>query len=466
MDRPNVLLIVLDTARADALEPYGAAPGTTPALAQLASRGRAFPNVHATACWTMPSHASMVTGLLPRAAGLIRAPDGMPGGCRPVLEAARDRVLPEVLRRGGFRTRGVSTNLWVATRSGFATGFDEFRDVSPNRVAKLAATRLRSRARWAFDAVRARSDDGAVAAGQVLREWFGEASDRPEFWFVNLIECHSPYLPPKPWNDLGPLDRLRAAQEARRHLTLGEIWRVCVSDFDVPPEALERMRHLYDRSIRQLDAWVADTLTALDEAGKLDDTLVLICSDHGENFGEGGLLGHAYSLDERLLHVPFIAAGPNAPDEMTSLVELARAIADAVGVDNHPWERTRPTVAVAQFDPPGETDDPRRLEAVKTWGAGPEALKKLSSTIDAAVRGSTKLLRRGDEFQLFELAEDPLEERPRVVSRSEAPPDLVAAIEDQATTPLVAGPAAGDGDDASAEELARIEDQMRTLGYL
>jgi hypothetical protein len=121
---------------------------------------------------------------------------------------------------------------------------------------------------------------------------------------------------------------------------------------------------------------------------------------------------------------------------------------------------------VAQFDPPGETDDPRRLEAVKTWGAGAEALTKLSSTIDAAVRGSTKLLRRGDEFQLFELADDPLEERPRVISRGEAPADLVAAIEDQATTPLAAAPKDGGSDDVSAEELARIEDQMRTLGYL
>ena len=324
MARPNVLVIVLDTARADALEPYGAAPGTTPALAQLAASGRALPHVHATACWTMPSHASMFTGLLPRAAGLSRAPGERPSGCRPVLEAAADRLLPEVLRRAGYRTRGVSSNVWVSRRQRLR---DRLRRVArhrrPTAPRQMVSTRLGPRARWALDALRARSDDGAAAAGEVLRRLVPpSAGDQPDFWFVNLIECHSPYLPPKPFNDLGPLDRLRAAEEARRHLTLGEIWRVCVSDFDVPDAALERMRHLYDRSIRQLDAWVADTLTALDEAGKLDDTLVLVCSDHGENFGEGGLLGHAYSLDERLLHVPFIASGPNAPDEMKSLVEL------------------------------------------------------------------------------------------------------------------------------------------------
>jgi arylsulfatase A-like enzyme len=263
------------------------------------------------------------------------------------------------------------------------------------------------------------------------------------------------------------LDRVRAAEEARRHLTVLEIWRVCVGEFDIPDDALERMRQLYDRSVRQLDAWIADTLTALDDAGQLEDTLVLICSDHGENFGEGELLGHAYSLDERLLHVPFIASGPGTPDEMRSLMELPRVIAEAVGLENHPWPREPMEVAVAQFDSPGEDDDPRKGEMVERWGAGEEALVNLSMTLDAAVRGGTKLVRRDGELHLFDLTEDPLEEHPRSVSRDEAPSELIAAIEAQSPGPMVATPA-GDGraDSVSAEELARIEEQMRTLGYL
>ena len=207
-------------------------------------------------------------------------------------------------------------------------------------------------------------------------------------------------------------------------------------------------------------------LTALDDAGKLDDTLVLVCSDHGENFGEGGLLGHAYSLDERLLHVPLIASGPNLPDDVTSLTEVPRVIADAVGLDEHPWPREAPEIAVAQFDPPGADDDERKVKAVEEWGAGPEALEKLSTHMDAAIRGDTKLLRRGDELQLFDLADDPLEERPRAVGRADAPPDLLAAIEDQASEPATPAPAGSDVPTASPEELARIEEQMRTLGYL
>jgi arylsulfatase A-like enzyme len=466
MDRPNVLLVVLDTARADALEPYGAAAGTTPALAQLAARGRAFPHVHSTACWTMPSHVSMFTGALPREVGLSRAPGESPTGCRPRLESLGHRFLPEVLRADGYRTRGVSCNLWLSNASGFATGFEDFRDIASPRAGEMVSSELGPRARWALDALRARVDDGAAQAGRVLRDWFAEPGSGPTFWFTNLIECHSPYLPPKPWNDLGPLDRIRAGEEARQHLTMIAIWRACVSDFDVPPEALERMRHLYDRSIRQLDAWVADVLTALDDAGKLEDTLVLVCSDHGENFGEGGLLGHAYSLDQRLLHVPLIASGPNLPADVRSLTEVPRVIADAIGLDEHPWPSEAPEIAVAQFDPPGADDDARKVKAVEEWGAGPEALERLSTHMDAAVRGDTKLLRRGDQLELYNLGEDPLEERPRVVSRADAPADLLGAIDQQPSEPAAPVPTDSAAPTASPEELARIEEQMRTLGYL
>ena len=130
---PNVLCVVFDTARRDAFEPYGAPPGSTPAVAQLASSGQAFTDVYATASWTIPSHASMFTGSLPRALGLGQAPGSRREGCRPILEANRDRVLPEVLRRNGYATAAVSANVWIAPESGFATGFDRFEEVATGR---------------------------------------------------------------------------------------------------------------------------------------------------------------------------------------------------------------------------------------------------------------------------------------------------------------------------------------------
>src|SRR5438270_2041995 len=263
---PNVLLVVLDTARADAFEPYGARQGATPTVAQLAREGVGLPAVFATASWTLPSHASLFTGLLPRTLGLGQAPGGAASGARPVLEAARDRMLPEVLRKAGYATAGISTNLWVADYSGFATGFDRFHVVDSGRQRRIQGGALQ-RARWAVEGARARVDDGAAAAERILGAWIDAGPTRPFFWFVNLSECHSPYLPPRPYNDLPLWQRMRAADEARSHLTLEAIWTACGGRFDVPGDALDRMRHLYRRSILAMDDWLARVLERMAGAG-------------------------------------------------------------------------------------------------------------------------------------------------------------------------------------------------------
>ena len=462
----NVLLLVFDTARADAMEPYGAAPGSTPAVAQLASAGAAS-EMYATASWTMPSHASMFTGEMPRALGLGQAPGGSPDGVRPVLEAKADRILAEVLRRAGWETRAASTNLWVGPQAGFSTGFEEFEFIrATSRQEQALEDDLKSRAVWAYDGLRANLDDGAAEAEATLLRWLDEPRERPFFWFVNLIECHSPYLPPRPYNDLGALDRVRAAQEARRHLSLEAIWQTCLKEFDVPDEALERMRHLYARSVRLMDDWLARMLEAFDARGILDDTLVLVTSDHGENFGEGGLLAHAFSLDNRLIRVPFVSsdgsfAGNGAP---RSLAEVPRLIAEYLGLEPHPWGEPGPLPG-AQFDFI-EPDDPRVQVAQEMWDLDEAALEVLITPLTATTDGHLKLLRRGETDLLFDVTEDPLEERP--LSPADHPDTqrvkaLVDALDSHAMRVEAAEAPSSDTDSGEADEL---EARMRLLGYM
>jgi arylsulfatase A-like enzyme len=469
MRRPNVLLVVLDTARADALEPYGAPVGASPAIAQLASRGQAHRAVHAAANWTVPSHASMFTGLLPRRLGLTQIPGGRPQGARPVLERHRDRLLAEVLRRNGYRTGAVSTNLWLTEDTGFHLGFDRFATISPDRQTGLTTPGARGRIRWATDALRARVDDGAAEAASVLRRWAQEPSDQPFFWFVNLVECHSPYLPPKPYNDLPALQRLRAAEEARRNLTLGGIWRACAGRLGFEEEALGRMRRLYAGAVRYMDDWLAGVLQGLDDAGLLDDTLVLVTSDHGENFGEDGLVGHAFSLDDRLVRVPLVAAGPAALaiDGAASLADLPRLLGDALELEDHPW-RERTPLPVAQADPAAPRSDPRVDHAIAAWGLGEEAAWRISTQITAVADGRFKLVRQGEVEQLHDLTVDPLETTPltTVPAGEEA---RVAALRTALKDPAVW--AAPDGAPSPApaadpEEVEALERQMRLLGYL
>ena len=465
MTGQNLLLVVLDTARADAFEPYGAPPGSSPALTQLASRGQALERMYSTACWTVPAHASMLSGLMPEAIGLGQAPGSTGHGCRAPLEANRDRLLPEVLRKAGYDTRAVSTNAWIAEYSGFATGFDDFVSTHIGRQAALHTRGPIGRAHWDLEAARARVDDGAGRAAEILEAWTGERHERPFFWFVNLVECHSPYLPPRPYNNLGLLDRIRAGEEARRHLTLEAIWRACVGEFDVPEDALERMRCLYAGAVKLMDDWVARVLDTLDRAGLLDDTLVVVTADHGENFGEGELMSHAFSLDDRLIHVPFFAAGPEASwnGAAHSLVELPAMLAGALGLAEHPWGESTPPLPVAQFTSLGPRDDPRIQDAARDWSLDDEGVSKLTSSFEVATDGSVKLLRRGDAEQCFVLASDPLELNP--ASPDTVDPAQLAALRAALDHPAVAArfeaPAA-----TPADEPADLEERMRLLGYL
>jgi arylsulfatase A-like enzyme len=471
---PNVILIVLDTARADALEPYGAPSGSTPAIADLARRGVALAQVQASASWTLPSHASMFTGLLPRDTGVLEGSAKTPQGARAAMEAHADRALPVVLRRNGYATAAVSTNLWIDESSGFAQGFDRFRSVDSGRQGYLHREDLRARVGWDVEGVLARVDDGAAEAGDILRSWLGEAGADPCFWFVNLVECHSPYLPPRPWNDLGPIGRLRAAEDARRHLTLEAIWRACAGDFEVPDEALERMRHLYARSVRLMDDWLARLLDDLDAAGRLEDTLVIVTSDHGENFGENGLMGHSFSLDQRLTHVPLVAAGPGAPAErgVISLARLPALIADGAGLAETPWANSLPPdgVAVAQFEPPAPPDHPKWLAKFDEWGLDPKpAAERIGRRLESATDGRLKLQRRGERLELYDLVDDPLELAPRDPAGADeaalAPlRDALDAASRNGDGPAVA-PATPETEISDAER-EKLENRMRLLGYM
>jgi arylsulfatase A-like enzyme len=470
--QPNVVLLVLDAARRDAFEPYGAAPGSTPAIAQMASRGASLPDVYATSSWTVPSHASLFTGLLPRAAGLSRVPS--PTAVKPRLEEHRERLLPEVMRRAGYTTGAASANLWLSRMTGFDTGFDQFEQIDTDRNAQMHLTSRKDRLRWLVEAGRGRVDDGAAKIEEILTSWLADPSRRPFFWFVNLLECHSPYLPPRPYGDVSLVDRVAAARDAREHYRLETIWRACAGIDQVPEETLDRVRRLYNGAIRYMDDWVGRLLERLDQAGILEETLVLVMSDHGENLGEGGLVAHALSLDNRLIHVPLVCCGPGAGDwAINSLGEVPRMVAEAAGLEEHPWQDPFPPgFGLAQLDPPVETVDAEIAEAAAGVGLE-DALDLLTTPLTCAVADGLKLMRRGGVEELYDLEADPLELAPRAPDtaefngRRQEVASLRAALDHPAVASQWDEPAASaDVPAPSAEEVQELEDRMRMLGYL
>lgn len=469
--RPNVLLVVLDTARADVFEPYGAPPGTTPTVAQLAARGAAL-TAYSTANWTVPSHASMFTGLLPRDLGLTQVAGGDRTRCRAPMAATAERNLVAAMQRAGWATRGVSANPWISADSGFGVGFDDFVSVVSPRRPRMHDTSVKGRLRWAYDGVVARADHGARQVEQVLERWVAEVdADRPFFWFVNLLECHSPYLPPRPYNDLPPWRRAQAAEEARRYLNLDSVFRTCAGNMTVPAPALARMGHLYRRAITLMDDWLARVLTTLDRARLLDDTQVIVTSDHGENLGESGLIGHAFSLDERLLRIPFVTAGPLDLDggNPLSLAGVPRRLADGVALAEHPWQEQPDELLVAQHDGVAAPDSPEMLDAARRWGLSADSIHRLARSLTAASDSRWKLVAEHDGAEhLFDLTADPLERCP--LRPDAAPADTVArlrkAVEGAATGVAPAAPVAAPAAAAEGTDLEALEEQMRLLGYL
>lgn len=430
-----------------------------------------MPDVRSTAGWTLPAHVAMFTGQLARSVGLGQAPGGTPQGAAPVVRTQQDWLLAQVLRRAGYATSGITTNVWAGPRCGFGTGFERFEDLNSSRHNALGGGLLH-RLKWDWEGLRARADDGAAQTERVMEDWVKEPDGRPFFWFVNLVECHGPYLPPRPYHGASALTRLGAADEARRYLTFDAILKSWLGVITVPAGALARMRRLYAASLRYVDAWLGRLLDRMKGAGVLDETLVIVCSDHGENFGDDGLMTHGMSLDDRLLRVPFIVAGPGSDQfvGMRSLAEMPSRIAQAVDLEQHPWDDGLiDGLSVAQWDPWRLSDE--RLEAIaKQWKLGSGQLKQLVQPLTCAVSDRFKLVRAGEDEVLYDLEVDPHERSPlrdEGAMAARAGEEL-AHLQAVVRRPDVAQTAETSlaPDDVSPDEVADIERRMRLMGYM
>ena len=297
----NLVLISIDTLRADHLSAYGYDRPTSPVLAALADRGVRFDEAVATSHWTAPSHASMLTGLLPTQHGVHTMGDD--------AEALPDEAttLAERARAAGLQTAAFTAGIYVSEAGGFSQGFDlweEGRDPADVRFAR--ATR-----------------------------WLTEERDpdRPFLLFVHSFAVHEPFDPPPPYDRMFDPDYEEAPDRPWR-LPLTETWFA-----GRRPTAAELawVEALYDGGIRATDHALGGLLEALDALGLTEDTLVVVTSDHGEEFLDHGGMGHGQLFGE-CVRVPLIFAHPSLPvwadrtvDQITGGTDLVPTLADLLG---------------------------------------------------------------------------------------------------------------------------------------
>ncbi|MEZ4320868.1 MAG: sulfatase [Myxococcota bacterium] len=291
-DRPDVILVVVDTLRADHVGHAGYGRDTTPVLDALARDGLRFTRARAASSWTLPSHASLFTGLDPAEHGAHAGHPRLDPGPRTLAEAFEDR---------GYRTLGLSANAWVSGGTGLDRGFDRFEFLGDDGLASqlLLALAIQRPTDLGGRRITDRAIDAMDAAA---------AANEPLFLFANLLEAHEPLgtLPHAERERFGPV----GADDGRRWMR--DMPRFWCEGTRADPERIRAVTDAYDAGVAYADARIGELIAAAKRNGRWDRTWLVVTSDHGEHLGEDGQLGHMVWLDDALLDIPLVVHGPGA----------------------------------------------------------------------------------------------------------------------------------------------------------
>lgn len=315
---PNIVMIILDTVRADHLSVYGYGRKTTPYLESLAADGTAFDNAIAPSSWTFPSHVSMLTGRYPREHGAVL--NGYDGRYATVASSF-DQL--------GYITGGFSGNMdWFASARGMTRGFQHFEDgfwSVGSRFAETGYGRLISQ--WLAWATKNRLVLGYKRARDVNRtalRWLDGAPKRPFFLVLNYYDANAGGAEPE--------------QDYRNLFSSEPLPPPARGASEFSPSEIDKSRsNEYDGSLVYVDSCVRELVEALKKRGRAENLVVVVTADHGDLFGEHGLFGHRNSLYWDLLHVPLIFWGSGVPshgmrvERPVSLVSLPATLLEIAG---------------------------------------------------------------------------------------------------------------------------------------
>lgn len=471
---PNVLWVVWDTVRADRMSLYGHDRPTTPFLERWAAEARVYEDCLSASSWTVPSHASMFTGLLPPEHGAMHGSEYLDDKLTTVAEH---------LRGAGYQTYAWTANPHVSRAENFLQGFDveqhpfdeEVREraveIFKRKVPESVSTReLQTRA-----VDRGESSWVLKAAGELGREGFSRWLDardpeRPFLAFFNYMEAHRPLIPPREVRE----KLLTPEQvEATYGIEFGwkETWAYCFGLHEYPPEQLQVLRDVYDAALLELDMLFEGLVAELERRGLAEDTVIVLTADHGENLGDQHLLDHQYALNQALIRVPLVVRYParfepgrDARPVMTTdlfptLLELAGVPVPEVGV-RHAHSLLRPKdsrVRVADYSKPFT----KPLIAVRTAYPDHDISRFERGLMSCTESGRWKLvLELGGAARLHDLDVDPGEER----DVSAEHPEVVARLRQGLGSLLKSMRPIGSAQDAP-ERSEEIQRMLDGLGY-
>ena len=435
---PGVLLISIDTLRADHVGCYGYHRPTTPVLDRLAEEGIRFARMYSVSSWTLPAHMSLMTSRYPHGHKVERSDRAL----APMIP-----TLAQALSERGMRTGAIISWFYVSARFGFDRGFDDFIELLPEREELAASYK-------AADVV----DRASAWLRRVARQ------RKPFFLFVHLFDPHLHYSPPPPfdrkfasetgglvdgtYDSLSPYIKGLHAEPAR-----------------ISPQDLEQAVALYDGEISYTDTEIGRLLDLLDQLSLEDSTLVIVTSDHGEEHDDhGSMEGHQWTLYDEILHVPMIARLPGGPrgkvvDAMAEIIDVAPTVLDWLGLQLTPGFRGRSLLPLAAGEEAGgERLVYSKTERFNSKQAVRSAAHKLIHTVDIGMNSFGVPVEPG--YELYDLRSDPREQKNIYSESSAVAQDLKKALLHWLATREPAEP----GEEVEFTE--KEKKRLRSLGYL
>lgn len=451
VNAPNVVLISIDTLRADVLGAYGGRVGTTPALDRLAAEGVVFESALTPAPWTLPALASAMTGLLPRNHGA----GAITNRLDPLGRAALDTsvtTLARTLAANGWQTQAIVTNPYLLPQFGLGAGFAAYENLTFLSEAAIAGRT--NAGQWLLRRLAPGlvvGDRGSEVSERAVR-WLADADrGRPFFLWLHYIDPHGPYGgagTTRHKSFRGDSFFGAATSAAPLDVRSPEPVRLRSGEVRLGPEEREAVRALYRSEVAEVDRQVGRVFDALDARGLRASTLVVILSDHGEEFWEHGGVEHGHSLYDEVLRVVLLLRWPGElpagarVGSLVSLVDLVPTLHELLGLE-----------------PPLATDGISLVPAIRGDAMPPRTV--LSENLlfaeerVAARTAETKLVRwaNGKE-EAYDLVRDPAELRDLAGVEAFVSP-LRAALDE-----------AGDPSHLRANAAPIPVEALRALGYV
>jgi arylsulfatase A-like enzyme len=403
IEKPSVILIILDAVRADHLSCYGYSRETSPVLDSLAAHGLLFTRCQAQSPWTLPSCASIVSGLSVKSHGVLN---------RNRLTYRLDPsmgTLATILSDAGFQTAGIVNNPLLSPAIGFSDGMDYY-SFYPE------------------------GDGKALETVNEALEWLSSFGSSPFFLMIHIMDPHAPYSPPAPFD----MDYSQIGTSG------GTEW---IRDEEDPeiilnPSDRDHLIDMYDGEIRWTDAQLSRLFSGLREMGLADSLLIIVVADHGDEFLEHGGVDHGHTLYQELLHVPLIISGaglePAVITEPVGQFDILPTVLDYLDLEN-----------------PESIDGISLLSDLSRDRVLPSSGLR-GSNLASTLRSNRKVIGDMDthEYRMYDLLNDPGELESLSVDSS-----AISDLETYWTTPPLYTP-------PEVDSQSEVQNSLQDLGYI